>query len=164
MLVCLFRHGIAIDPDDPDCPSEPERWLTDEGIEKTRAAARGLERLGLEPGAVLSSPFVRARQTAEIAIEALGLKKLAPTVTRALLPDADPGELRRELAVLDVDAVLCVGHAPQLDRMIAHLVGSPVSITQLKKAGAAIVDVPDVAQRRGVLIEVLTNRTLRRLG
>jgi phosphohistidine phosphatase len=163
MLVTLFRHGIAVDDDDPKCPADPDRWLTKEGIEKTRDAARGLERLGIAPGAVLSSPYLRARQTAGLAIEVLTDVQLAITVTAALLPGADPSELRRELRALDAESVLCAGHAPHLDRMLAHLVGSSTPISQLKKAGAAIIEIGDLERRRGVIVELLSSRSLRHL-
>ena len=66
MRLYLMRHGIAIDREDPDCPSDPERYLTPKGIQRTRAAARGLRALRVKPTALLTSPFVRAVQTGEV--------------------------------------------------------------------------------------------------
>ena len=45
--ICFFRHGIAVDKNDPSVGSDADRPLTEEGIQKTRAAAKGLDRLGL---------------------------------------------------------------------------------------------------------------------
>ncbi len=73
MRLYLMRHGIAIDREDPDCPPDPERYLTPKGIQRTRAAARGLRALRVKPTALLTSPFVRAVQTGEIVCEVLGL-------------------------------------------------------------------------------------------
>src|SRR5581483_8354066 len=73
MRLYLMRHGIAIDREDPDCPPDPERFLTPKGIQRTRAAARGLRALRVKPAALLTSPYVRAVQTGEIVCEVLGL-------------------------------------------------------------------------------------------
>ena len=69
MRLYLMRHGIAIDREDVDCPPEPERYLTPKGIQRTRAAARGLRDLRIKPASLLSSPYVRAVQTGEIVCE-----------------------------------------------------------------------------------------------
>ena len=159
----LFRHGSAIERDDRECPPEPERFLTKEGKQRTRAAARGMARLGFEIDAVLSSPYLRARETAEIAMSALGVE-LQLRITRALLPEAEPAALRHELLRLGATGVLCVGHAPHLDRFAAYLVGSPVPVTALKKAGLAHLEATDLKNARAILVDVLTNKTLRRLA
>lgn len=143
----LLRHGIAIDQDDPACPTDPERTLTEKGIARTRAAARGIARLGIERAdLVLSSPYVRARQTADIAVEALELDDVPRRETEALIPVADPAAIVAELRDVSARSVLCVGHAPNLDLVIATLVGSDEAITALKKAGFSSLDV-----RRGTI-------------
>jgi len=163
MLIHLFRHGIAIDREDPSCPAEAERFLTKDGLKRTRAAARGLAALELGVECVLTSPFVRARQTAEIAAEELGLA--APRVTDALLWDASPTLLRTELAAMhDTSSVLCAGHAPHLDFLIGELVGASVPITRLKKAGLASIDASLEHSRPGLLVAIYPPRALRALG
>ena len=59
MRIVLLRHGIAIDRDHPDCPPDPERFLTSEGQQRTRRAVKGLRRLDVRPDLVLSSPWTR---------------------------------------------------------------------------------------------------------
>ncbi|MBC8072206.1 MAG: phosphohistidine phosphatase SixA, partial [Deltaproteobacteria bacterium] len=49
MWVHLLRHGIAIDPSDPACPTDPERFLTEKGRSRTRSAAKGLRRIDIAP-------------------------------------------------------------------------------------------------------------------
>ena len=78
MLVYLMRHGIAQDRDDPESPPDPDRQLTRKGAERTAEVARGLRALGVKPGAVLTSPYLRAAQTAAIAETALGSLELEP--------------------------------------------------------------------------------------
>ena len=66
MELYIVRHGIAIDREDPKSPPDPDRYLTEEGIEKTKQVAKGVAALGIEPDLLISSPYVRAMQTAEI--------------------------------------------------------------------------------------------------
>ena len=66
MRLYLMRHGIAIDREDPDCPEETQRYLTAKGTQRTRSAAHGLADLGVKPAGLLTSPYIRAVQTAEI--------------------------------------------------------------------------------------------------
>jgi phosphohistidine phosphatase len=164
MLLYLLRHGIAIDRDDPECPADAERWLTREGQEKTRMVARGLKRLGLKPQLILSSPLVRAVQTAEIAALELGCPKGKIQQTRELVPEADPAGLLQELSRLKKDEVLCAGHAPHLDELIARAVGARSGLTSLKKAGAACVEFDSPAASHGELIWLFPPKVLRLLG
>ena len=66
MNLYLMRHGIAVAADEPGISSDSARPLTPKGIKRIRRAARGLRRLGISFDAILTSPLVRARQTAEI--------------------------------------------------------------------------------------------------
>lgn len=158
MRVILFRHGIAVDREDPACPPDPQRALTPEGVERTRLAAGGLGALGARPALILTSPYLRARQTADLAAEALGVPARAVRTSDALLPEAEPALIFAELAALAVGEVLCAGHAPHLDLALAHAVGAPRELTALKKAGAACLDVDE---RR--LIWLVEPKQLRRL-
>jgi phosphohistidine phosphatase len=160
MIVVLFRHGIAQDREDPDSPPEAERRLTPKGIRRTHQAARGLGRLKVEPQAVLSSPYLRARETAEIAIDELRLDGRELVLTEALLPDAGPEELLRVLGRLDVGCVLCTGHAPHVDAFLAHALGAKAPITEMKKAGAACLDLGPPAR----LEWLMTASALRKLA
>ena len=66
MNLYVVRHGIAIPPEDPACPPDPERWLTPKGVERTREMAQGLRALDVRPEVFLTSPYVRAVQTAAV--------------------------------------------------------------------------------------------------
>ncbi len=66
MQLYIVRHGIAIGREDPKCPPDPERYLTEEGVEKTKQVAKGVAALGITGDLFLTSPYVRAVQTAEI--------------------------------------------------------------------------------------------------
>jgi phosphohistidine phosphatase len=167
--VVFLRHGIAHDRADPACPPDPERALTDEGRKRTRRACRGLATLQLGATRVLTSPYVRARQTAEIAAAELSVDAARFTYTAALLPDAPPYVVFHALhAFTDTDeAIVCVGHAPHLDRAITlaltGAVGMP-PIAQLKKAGACLLVVDDLPRTRGELAWLLPPKVLSSLG
>jgi phosphohistidine phosphatase len=164
MYVYLFRHGIAVDPADPECPPDPERPLTETGIQRTRAAAQGLRALAIDPEIVLSSPYVRARQTADIAIQELRLPADVLREVNALTPTGDPDGVLDALAATGAGAVLCAGHAPNLDRVIARAAGAPRVFTSLKKAGLAVLVMAEPAPGRGELVALYPARALRALG
>jgi phosphohistidine phosphatase len=86
MNLLIVRHGIAVDRGDPAYPWDDDRPLTAEGIHKFRIAARGLKALGVHPERIVSSPLVRARQTAEILRDAV-----APSLDLDIEPHLEPG-------------------------------------------------------------------------
>jgi phosphohistidine phosphatase len=163
MRLYLMRHGIAIDREDPDCPAEPERYLMPKGIQRTRAAARGLRAMRVKPTTLLTSPYVRAVQTGEIVCEVLGLDPKQLRTTDSLRPEAKPIRLTEELARLQGE-VICFGHAPQIDEFIALALKATAPFTALKKSGVACLDIDSLSPLRATLFCVLTSRILRRLG
>jgi phosphohistidine phosphatase len=140
MLLYLIRHGIAIDRTDPKSPPEAERQLTAKGVQKTRAAALGLNEMGAKPDVFISSPYVRAVQTAEIFAEALGFSPEKIRMSDALKPAANPAEIVKEISRIRAKEIACFGHAPHLDLTIAHLTGARGVFTELKKAGAVCLE------------------------
>ena len=164
MRLHLMRHGIAMDRDDPLCPAESERPLTPEGLKKTEEVARGMKKIGIEPEIVLASPYLRAVQTAEIACAALKIDSKKLVRTDALLPSAKPAQLFEELAKLKVSEALCCGHAPNLDEMIAYALGSRATMTELKKAGVATLEIESYTPPKAKLLALYTPRVLRKIG
>lgn len=165
MELYIVRHGIAIDREDPKCPADPDRFLTEEGIEKTAEVAKGLAKISEAPDLVLTSPYVRAVQTAEIVGEALEYSKQKIRKTEALLPGAEPQQLFRELTrEKDLSAVFVFGHAPHLDALIATAVGSKRHISALKKAGVALVELKRLTPPNGQLVWLATPKLLRKVG
>jgi phosphohistidine phosphatase len=165
MEIYVVRHGIAIDREDPKCPPDPERYLTEEGIEKTKRVAAAVAALGASPDLLLSSPYVRAMQTAEIFAAALDYSKQKIRRTDLLLPGAEPSLFFRELAKDKQTSTLFVfGHAPQLDDIIAASLGSKHHITSLKKAGVALIELKRVSPPNGQLVWLALPKLLRRAG
>jgi phosphohistidine phosphatase len=165
MQLYIVRHGIAIGREDPRCPSDPERYLTEEGVEKTVQVAKGVAALGATADLLLSSPYVRATQTAEIFASALDYAKQKIRRTDLLLPGAEPSLLFRELARdKQMSSVILFGHAPQLDDLIATALGSKRHVTSLKKAGVALIELKRLSPPIGLLVWLATPKLLRRSG
>lgn len=165
MQLYIVRHGIAIDREDPRCPSDPERYLTEDGVDKTRQVAKGVAALGATADVLLSSPYVRAMQTAEIFAGELDYAKQKIRRTDLLLPGAEPTLLFRELARdKEMSSVFLFGHAPQLDDMIATALGSKRHVTSLKKAGVALIELKRLSPPIGLLMWLATPKLLRQSG
>jgi phosphohistidine phosphatase len=159
MEVWLLRHAAAEDAS----PSgrDADRALSAEGLERARGVARGIAALEPEIGLILTSPYRRARQTAEPVARALGLSRHLRD-SRALEPGRDPQEILEEIRAESVAGVLLVGHEPHLGALLGRLVaGRPLLTLPLKKAAVARVDWDGTGV--GELRAVLPARILERL-
>jgi phosphohistidine phosphatase len=153
MELYFLRHGIAEDmaPDGTDAA----RRLTIEGRTKLEEARAGLRRLKVAPEALLTSPLVRAHQTAEIVGRQLGL---APLVAQALASGSDTPQLLALLAEhAQVQRVMVVGHEPDFSSMIYDLTGARI---ELKKGALACVEL-DLPAAQGRLLWLVPPRGLR---
>jgi phosphohistidine phosphatase len=114
--IYVVRHAIA--EDRSASGRDADRALTREGRKKMRRAAHGLACLGVEVPLLLTSPLVRARETADVVAEVLG--KATIEVTEALAPGFDPAHLA---AVVEQrspkDSVMLVGHEPDMGALLA---------------------------------------------
>jgi phosphohistidine phosphatase len=136
----IVRHAIAVERGDSAFANDDERPLTPEGIHKFRAAARGIKDLCGKVDRIVSSPLVRARQTAEILRDAVA-SDLDLDVSDHLAPGGDYAGLLRDVAKLNAERVAVVGHEPHLSGLVSYcLVGeSPGASVLLKKGAAALV-------------------------
>ena len=75
MNLYIIRHAIAVDEGTPEYEDDSQRPLTDKGKKKMRQIAKGLRALGVEFDLILSSPYVRAKETAEILADVFKIKK-----------------------------------------------------------------------------------------
>jgi phosphohistidine phosphatase len=125
-VIWLLRHGDAAEGS-PDA----ERPLTEKGKEQSRAAGRALKKLGVKPAACLTSPKVRALDTARIACEELGIEpQHEPKLAGGPF---DPEALAAGLG----DDVLLVGHDPDFSMAVHSLTGAQV---RMKKGGLAGIE------------------------
>ena len=166
MMDCvLLRHGIAVERDEWEGP-DGDRPLTEYGAKRVRQVVAGLNRLDVQPTHVLSSPLIRAIETAKIAHRSLRVRS-AMHIVDELLPDAPPNQLLSIMHKLPSEScVLCVGHEPQLGMAASVLLSGRVSASfPLKKAGACLIELPIQAKPgQGVLRWWLTPAQLRALG
>jgi phosphohistidine phosphatase len=135
----LVRHAIAAERGD-EYPDDSKRPLTGQGMARFRKAARGLVEIGVEVDLILSSPFVRARQTADILSEQL--RGHPPVVeTAALIPGAAHADLVAELANhAKRSALALVGHEPGIGTAAARLIGARGTF-EFKKGAVCRIDV-----------------------
>lgn len=155
MLLFLLRHGDA--QSDPSIPDE-DRALTPEGVASIRRIAEILRRLGVRFDMIYSSPLLRARQTAELAIAPLAQR---PTIrlTDHLKVGADVQNLFDILNAHPADArLLLVGHEPYFSQAISMLlVGNFTVRIDIRKASLACVETSaPLGPRTGTLKWVLT--------
>jgi len=155
MEIYLLRHGIAEDghAGQPDA----ERKLTDEGRDKLRRVLKRARSADVSPSLILSSPYRRAVETAEIAAEVLEYKGKLPE-TRALIPNASPAEAWDEIrARPDERAILLASHEPLTSALAAFLLNCPALQVDMKKAALVRIDCDKLARDpRGVLKWMLT--------
>ena len=164
MILYVLRHGItedaAVGGDDRSRPLAPR------GRARLRAAAAGMLRLGFRLDALLTSPLVRARETATIVAAAYGTEP-APRELGALAAGVPAEETLRALRPFAPHAaVMIVGHKPGLGELVALLLtGSSAGMAVvLKKGGLVVLDVEHVAPHGAALRCMLTPRQLRRFG
>jgi phosphohistidine phosphatase len=150
MEIYLLRHGIAEDgrAGEPDS----DRSLTAEGKKKLRSVLRVAAEAGVQPSLILTSPYRRALQTAQLAAEVLRYEGDLLR-TRSLEPSARPDAVWEEIRVhKDEPQVLLVGHEPLFGVLTAFLVGCSGFQMDFKKGGLVCIQVDKFAgEPKGVL-------------
>lgn len=160
MALTLFflRHGQAGSRQDWQ-GDDSQRPLTAEGSKGMAKEAAAIRGLGLSPDRILSSPFVRAYQTAQIVAKAQGAGVDVIRDAR-LQPGFGPAHLAAILAEHDdTNNIMLVGHEPDFSETISHLTGGRVI---MKKGGLACVELEDRASLDGTLLWLIPPRVLRR--
>ena len=155
MELYLLRHGIAKDAE-PGQPDE-ERKLTSTGKDKLKEVLKLAAQCGAKPTLILSSPLVRAMQTAEIAARELGYKG---TIVQSdtLIPEADPRLTWEDIRLYKSEQqLLLASHNPLCATLCPYLLGAPGLAVEFKKGGIMRIDFSSVGQQpRGVLRYYLT--------
>jgi phosphohistidine phosphatase len=167
MIISVLRHGIAAERGSPGYENDSERPLTAKGERRMQRIGEGMLALGLSYDLILSSPYVRAKQTADIVAQVL--KTLdGVQLSDTLAPEGNPRQLLEVLRNYDPERqnILLVGHEPYLSRLISTLLtGSPNLPVVMKKGGLCTLDVETLRFGRcASLAFLLTPRQLRRLA
>jgi phosphohistidine phosphatase len=166
MNLYILRHGIAASAE--EATPDRDRPLTDKGAKRMRREARGMVRLGIAFDMILTSPLPRARQTAEIVAEAMGVTDhLSPL--EALQPNSSVHDLLSSLNNYhNSEHLLLVGHEPLLSSFAAFIVTGKKSAAlsmALKKGGLCRIEVDAVPPLNpGTLQWLLAPKQLRLLG
>lgn len=124
MKLYVMRHGSA--EDHAESGVDGDRALTAAGRERVREVAKALVDAGEGPLAIITSPLVRAVQTAEIAalVTKLGDRDGTVSVRREMAPGGDGAHLARTLLAHGAKRVMVVGHEPDLSGLVSKLLGS----------------------------------------
>jgi phosphohistidine phosphatase len=159
----LIRHGIAAERGD-QYPDDSRRPLTSQGISRLKQEAKGLDELEVSIGVILTSPLVRAKQTADVIAE--GMKGHPQVITTdALAPAGAAAAVMQEISKhLRKGSIALVGHEPNMGELAGRLIGARTPI-EFKKGAICRIDF-DVPPPKGVgmLRWFLTPKMLRSLG
>lgn len=155
MNLYLMRHAIAAEADGNT--EDSQRPLTEKGREKLGKIVCNLEKLGLEVDVILSSPYLRARQTAAVVAEGLNVRPKNMLETENLTPFAFSDKLVEEIKARDpVENLLLVGHEPFLSQLIGTLVAGDASLSiDMKKAGLCKLSIVQLTNGRCATLEWL---------
>jgi phosphohistidine phosphatase len=164
MELYLVRHAIA--EESSSTGRDADRALTREGEAKMRRVAQGLRAIEVRLDLILTSPYRRAAETADVLAAALG-----GVERRALAELAAAGDIGALLAALrpyrQVEAIALVGHQPDLGHLASHIMtGSPdLCPLPFKKGGVACLEIASPrGNLRGDLAWFMTPRQLRALS
>ena len=157
MNLFILRHGLAIEPGSSGYAKDSERPLTPKGERKLWKIADAMEELELRFDWILSSPYLRARQTAEIVAESLDLRKQLE-FSEHLTP---AGSAKKLVTLINhrkppAKEVLLVGHEPYLSELISLLVaGDTQSAVLMKKGGLCKLTLEQLEAQRCARLEWL---------
>jgi phosphohistidine phosphatase len=159
----LVRHAIAAERGE-EWPDDTKRPLTERGIARFKEVVAGLRWLDVALDEIITSPLVRAKQTAELLATGIEGKPVVRLLD-ALAPGHGPATVMTQLAKLTRGSrIALVGHEPDLGELAAHLVGASRPMP-FRKGGVCRIDVETLTSKRaGTLHWFLPPKALRKLG
>ena len=162
MKIYLIRHSNAVEPGSTDYEDDSQRPLTEKGREKTRTIASALKKLKVKPDCIVSSPYVRARQRAEILAKEMKYKQDV-AFSNLLVPMGEAEEIVREInEKYNVDALVFVSHEPCISGLIGALTADNSDIAiNIKNGGVCCLSADDLRlDHKAVLEWLLTPKVL----
>jgi phosphohistidine phosphatase len=159
MRLYLLRHAIAGERDEEKYPDDGQRPLTRAGTKKMIKIAQALSKMGVKIDLILSSPLLRARETAEIAREHLRLEKDCLVLVDQLAPLGDPSQLITEIQTKYLhERLLLVGHEPDLSNLISLLLSGDTTLSiTMKKGGICCLSIDQLVAGKCAILEWLIN-------
>jgi phosphohistidine phosphatase len=164
MLLLLIRHADAGERDPDRWPDDRDRPLTDKGRKTHRRVSRALGELDLTPTRVLTSPWARATQTAEVLAGELKLTS-PPIACSALAAAPDLSRLADDIGEPGPDAIVAlVGHSPWMEELAALLLTDSTTGLRIDypKSGVMGIDLERVAPGSGELRFLLRPKMVQR--
>jgi phosphohistidine phosphatase len=156
MDLYLIRHAEAVSREDPNYIDD-ERPLTDEGREQARALAKALIARNVRFDAVIASPLLRTRQTAEEMLQNMPGPMGELEFCKHLAPGGKKKKLTRFLMGQSGESIALIGHEPDLSEYLARSVGNGKAQIELAKGGAALIRCDGVADKgHGTLVWLIT--------
>ncbi len=166
MDLYVLRHGVAEERDSIRYPDDRERPLTSNGLKRLARQVKGMSTLKICPDVIVTSPLVRAVQTAEVVRNGLAeVRQLE--VSDSLVPWADPQEILVELRDTHATgSVMVVGHEPHLSSLISLASSGTLNCSiRLKKGALCKLRIPGPDPGRCGRIEwSLTPKQMMRMG
>jgi|SRR5690349_4239485 len=161
MNLYVVRHAIAVQRGTPGYDDDSQRPLTDKGRKKMKKIVKGLRQLDIELDAILSSPYVRARDTAKILASGFNLDNQLSFSDNLIPPgnfEALMDEIHEKYAV---ENLALVGHEPMLSSFVSWLTtGNPEARITLKKGGVALLSAENLDQDHQATLEWLLTPAL----
>jgi phosphohistidine phosphatase len=152
----LIRHAEARPLGEGDTAADEERPLTEQGEAQAKLIGSGLQKRGIHLGMLLTSPLLRARQTADAILGAWTAPTPQLEVCDALSPGKSPKKLSRHLRTLESDSIAIVGHNPDLSAYLSWLIGGKRAQVHLSKGSVAFVVADAVRKDLGTLQWMVT--------
>ena len=156
-VVDVGENGVRCDSD---------RMLSEEGVAKTREAAKGARRFGCKPDRIISSPLIRSRQTAEIAAGILETDAEVELVDE-LSCGASASDIAGIINSREADSVMIVGHNPDFEEFVSYFIAGTEdgAYVEIKKASLCAIEFDGEARAgRGVLTALIPPKVLRALS
>ena len=168
MNLYIIRHAIAVQAGTPEYENDSLRPLTDKGKKKMERISQGLKNLEVEIDLMLTSPYVRAAQTAKIVKKTFGLGKDQVVETEHLAPTGYGDQLIQFINehYAATPNIALVGHEPSLGNLISVLVaGDPNISFTLKKGGICLLSADTLQYGRCATLDwLLSPSQLAELG
>jgi phosphohistidine phosphatase len=163
MRLYLLRHAIAAEACTPGLAGDDSRPLTPEGRRKLRRVVTAMRAMDLSFDVILTSPVLRARQTAEVVAHELGRKRVI--TMDALRPEGEPGAVLKALKPhAKAASLLLVGHEPSLGEFASTLLGDHSgSFVEFKKAGLCRLELGELNPGAATLHWLLTPAQMLRM-
>jgi phosphohistidine phosphatase len=135
----LIRHADAVPVGERGVTTDEDRPLSEKGEAQAEAAAKALAQRGITLDVIYASPFVRARQTAEIMVRVWARPELILETCNELAPDVKPRKLSKFLLKAAGEKIGLVGHMPDLGNFAGWMLGDKNVQIDFAKAGVALI-------------------------